>query len=118
MPLAVQILQLAVVSIDPKYFATQCNSGGEDVVGDVDEDGGGDEEPFKLREEKSGRIAPILEFSFCHRNPLDKGATRCGLAQKTTIIFDILDILAQAEVNIQLQRSNDGCTAHGACDHK
>ena len=53
-----------------------------------------------------------------HFNPLDKGATPCGLAQKTTIIFDILDILAQDEVNIQLQISNDGCTAHGACDHK
>ena len=42
------------------------------------------------------------EFSFFHPNPLDKGATQYGLAQKTTIIFDILDILAQAEVNIQL----------------
>ena len=55
MPLAVQILQLVVVSIDPKYFATQCNCGDEDVGGDVGEDGGGDEEPSKLREEKVGR---------------------------------------------------------------
>ena len=29
--------------------------GGEDVGGDVGEDGGGDEEPSKLREEKVGR---------------------------------------------------------------
>ena len=64
MPLAVQILQLAVVSIDPKYFATQCNCGGEDVVGDVDEDGGGNEEPSKLREEKAGRIAHLGVFIF------------------------------------------------------
>ena len=29
--------------------------GGEDVGGDVGEDGGGDEEPSKFREEKVGR---------------------------------------------------------------
>ena len=65
MSLAVQILQLVVVSIDPKYFATQCNCGGEDVVGDVGEDGGGDEEPSKLREEKNQSPSRLKHSSRC-----------------------------------------------------
>ena len=82
------------------------------------EDGGGNEEPSKLREKKAGRIAHPGVFIFVIAIHLTKVQLDVVLRKNATIIFDILDILAQAEVNIQLQRSNDGCTAHGACDHK